>query len=232
MERGGFDKIRIHVLYCASQYVQTYELTRAEAEDIVQKVLEKVAAGGEPTPNEYCGWCKICYKCPPYIRAAEIAAHGIIEDPKFKTWKPGDMDKGPDLSTALQIWRGYVKKWGASVERHALEGSQKKGLTLPGFEQKSRKGKKYIADIHKAFAKAGLPQNEFLDCCAVRIKSSRDYPDKVGVAKKYAALHGMKLATAERKFLESLGDAVKTGRNSVYLKAIKADDNDEEESDE
>ena len=102
------------------------------------------------------------------------------------------------------------------------------GVTVTGFELQTKKGKTFVSDIVEAFKLAGLPQEEFLKACALRMNTSKKYPDQRGVVDIYAALHGLKKAPAKRDLLKKLEPVVKTGADSVYLKAVGGEDETEE----
>jgi hypothetical protein len=134
------------------------------------------------------------------------------------------METPEELAFALHVWRTCLKKWGDSIEHHALEAVRKRGMTLPGFSLKTESGGSYIADVGAAFAALGIPQEEFLKACEPRMNTSKRYPDRAGLVDIYKTLHGIaKTAQAKRAVEEKLAGVMLDKAPKIYLKAAKAD---------
>lgn len=226
MQETGRDFVSVRALFGATKTVSEYNFDL----DSALAAFEHLLAPGEkkPKPCDYCSWCSKAFTCPALLGQAQAVAAGYSEEPAVKQWHPSKMVTGEEFAAALHIWRAILEPWGDSLEFHALEAAQKYGRTLPGFELKTRSGKQWVADATASFAALGLPQADFLACCEPRLNTSKKYPDKKGIVNTYAAFHGMKKAPAGREVLRKLGDLIKRGRDSVFLRAIKSTAEDEE----
>ena len=225
----GCASVRCHALYGCSKRVSTFTLTESQAMDIVTKIISaSQAPDRKPTPREYCSWCSECYRCPPFLaaaKAASIGAHG--EFPMLdvvKHWHPSLMDTAEEISAAVTIWRTLLKKWGESVDYHALEYVKTHGA-IPGYELGTKTGKSYITDAAAAFALCGLPQEEFLRACQPRLETSKTYPDQVGLVQLYKSFAKIeKTAPAKRALLAKLEPVIKKTKDSIILKSIKSNE--------
>lgn len=231
-QEHGWQEVKVHLLFGEPKKAQVFTLTEEGAERLVFGIVAKAQdPQAQPTPCDYCGWCSRRLTCPALVSVAEKVAVGYSDLDKVKNWHPSAMETGEELGIALWVWRTILKKWGESVEYHALDALQKKGLTIAGFEAKPKSGRKYIADVAQAFALAGLPQSEFLAGCQVRLNTSKSYPDQIGLTEIYAKFNGIKPTPAKKDLLKKLEPVVKKTRDSMQLKAIKSA-GDEEESEE
>ena len=221
----GFDRVKVHLLFAATGKWKTYSVTEAEAEkEVLRIVLTVTDNNRKPTPCEYCGWCSQRLFCQQST-VREIAV-GYSDLEKVKTWHPSKMETADEIAISLWVARNVLKHWLASVEFHALEAAQKKGMSLPGFELTTKAGKQYVTSTAEAFALCGLPQSDFLSACEPRLNTSKTYPDKVGIIDLYAKVNGLKKAQAKRSLLEKLAPVLKQGKDSIYLKSAKGDDGD------
>lgn len=226
IQEWGYTEIRVRLLFTETRYVERYDLNEARCWEILRPILDKEPV---PTPCDYCGWCAKATTCPAVVRPAAVVAKGYSDLDKVKSWHPSEMETGEDIALALWIWRTILKKWGESIEFHALEAAQKKGLTLPGFTLKSKAGKTYIPDVPAAFSLAGLPQAEFLSACQVRMNTSKKYPDQKGIIDVFAEFNGLKKAPAKRDLLKKLEAVVKQTNDTIYLQATKGEETETED---
>lgn len=217
--------VQCHVLFAESRFVQRYTFTQAAAELITGEILDR--ADDETLPPvacDYCGWCAKRLTCSAIMGQAVTVAHGYSDDPAIKTWHPSKMESPEELAFALTVWRTCLKKWGDSIEHHALEAVRKRGMMLPGYALKTESGGSYIADVGAAFASLGIPQEEFLKACEPRMNTSKKYPDRLGLVDIYKTLHGIaKTAQAKRAVEEKLAGVMLDKAPKIYLKAEKAD---------
>ena len=221
MEESGRTEIRVHVIFGAFKRVEVYEISKDGAEKLVNDILES-AKTPTPTPCDYCGWCSKRLTCQPFLDAAEKVAKGYSDLPAAQEWHPSKMETGEEIAAALWIWRTILSKWGESVEFHAFEAATKKGMTLPGFDLKSKAGRSWCSDVATAFTVSKLPQNFFLMCCDLRMNTSKTNASKKGLIDMYAGTHGMPKARAKREISTSLTEAgvLKQGDPVQYLKAV------------
>jgi hypothetical protein len=112
-----------------------------------------------------------------------------------------------------------LAKWGEAAEFHCKEMAVKRGIVPAGFEVKPTKGKSAVSDVPRAFAAIGLPQEEFIRACDLRMNTSKKYKERAGIVDVFAAFNGLKRANAKRAVIEKLGDILKEGAGGVKLVA-------------
>jgi len=217
MEESGWSEVHVHVLYGERQRAERFTLTREGAQDLVDAILTNVGSAKPPTPCDYCGWCARRLTCPALVTAAKTVADGYSVLDKVHNWHPSEQTDADQLSVMLFIARKVLKPWIESVEFHAMDAITKQGLAIPGYELKTRKAREWVSDVPAAFAAAGLPQDDFLRCCDVRLNTSKTYPDKVGIIDLYAKQTGLKKAPAKRDLTAKLAPVMQTGKPTQYL---------------
>jgi hypothetical protein len=230
----GFDFIRVHILFALERRIETYTITLSEAEPLVQRIVRRARdPKSVPVTNEYCDWCARRLTCPAILQQVVEVAQGYGETGAAKQWHPSKMESGVDISNALWLWRTVLKKWGDSIEFHALDAATRKGITLPGFEVKQRKSKPHCKDVVAAFQVSKLEQDKFLLCCDLRLNTSKTHKDRVGIFDLYAELQGMPKAAAKRELSKALDEASAMSEVTLsnYLKATKTEGDSESDFD-
>jgi hypothetical protein len=235
----GHETVTVHILFGATRRAQSYKLDEESARALVDGVIEKATApDAQPSPCDYCGWCAHRLTCKPYLRTVKRVAEGYADEPllsQVKTWHPSDITTPEEMALVLTIKRKLLDGWGKSVEFHAKEMAkemvEKQGLQLPGYELKSSEGKQHVSDVAAAHEALGLPVSDFLKCCALRLNSSKKYPDRVGVTDAWAAANGVKKTPAKKRVTEKLGALITRGKPSMKLKAVDGSDSADESED-
>ena len=230
MRDQGFEVMQIHILYALEMRAEKFRITIDEAELMVNKIVDAARnPNAIPTTNEYCGWCAHRLTCSAVLANVQTVANGYAETEPAKSWHPSQMQTGKELAEALHIWRTVLKKWGESIEFHALDAATKRGLTLPGFEIKQRSGKQWCKDIGSAFTMSRMEQAQFLKCCDLRLNTSAKNKEKLGIFDAYASIHGMPKAAAKRELLKALTEAcaIEAGPTTQYLKSVSDSSDDE-----
>ena len=209
MAELGVSLISVNLLFMESQQVTAYVLDVGEAESIVKATMARALDPfAVATPCDYCGWCANLKTCPPYIEAVEKARLVESLDPEPLT--PGEFHDPNELARAL-IAAKLVKKWAAAIEEEAKQRALD-GAVLPGFEVKSKAGKRYVDDIQEAYLRSGLEQEAFLAACSVSLT-------KLAAARR--ALDGTTHANSRKETLQRLGDIVEQADNVYYLTRSK-----------
>ena len=111
------------------------------------------------------------------------------------------------MGQALKIAR-QIFGWVEAIEHHAKEMAVKQGIIPAGFKIQNRKGNRAISSVIDAFARAGLPQEEFLALCDIKFSS---------LVEKTMEINGMKKAQAERTVEEKLGEIIQRKAHSLSL---------------
>lgn len=234
MELGNFESVTVHLLFGANKRSEKLRFDREACDRVIAPILDGMA---KPVPKncEYCGWCAKQFTCPantgPALRVAEGYAEPNLLD-MVRNWHPSEMIADAEqIALALTIWRRILKKWGDSVEYHAMEAATKQGLKLPGFELKEKRGKQFVADVQAAFAASGLSAEQFLSTCAVRLNTSKKYPDNKGLDTVFKEAFGeASTAAAKRSVEKKLGDLIQRTKASLQLVSTKGNEVNEGEA--
>jgi hypothetical protein len=162
----NFPRVRAHVLYGQPRYAEKIDFDAAAVDDILSPILNR-CEDNKPTPCDYCGWCAKRLTCEALTTPAKHIASRYDDTAlqMVENWHPSEMTSAADIALGLTIWRKILKKWGDSMEYHAMEAAVKKGLKLPGFELATKKGRKYVTDTTAAYEASGLKAEEFLKAC-------------------------------------------------------------------
>lgn len=222
MQESAWPHVRVHVLFAERKFARVFTLTMEQASAIVAPIVK---AGGnpesKPTACDYCGWCAKRLNCPALTKNAFVVAQSREEISQqqrddFAAWlalgaKTSELMTPDTAGMALKIAR-QISDWCEAVEHHAKELAIKQGIVPTGFKLQSRQGNRFIPSVTNAFARAGLPQEEFLKSCEIKFTS---------LVEKFAEVNGMNKAQAERTVEEKLGDALQRKSPSMSLVAEK-----------
>jgi len=168
--------------------------------------------------DEICRYCGNRGTCPALYSKALVVAQNYSDaaleiPPKFhpSTWTtPEEHSVGRRLALVLE-------KWVDSVKSHNMQFVMDAGQTIPGFELKSKSGKREIKDILAAWAalKEDLSLDEFLAACG-----------PVSVAKLEEAVAGRAKRGDKTKRKEVLNERLTdmgilaTGADTFYLARV------------
>jgi hypothetical protein len=231
--RPELNKIRVHVLYGATQRADVYTLTEPAARELVQGVIAAAKdTAKQPTPCDYCGWCAHRLTCKPFLQTAQRVARGYADEERqalVASWHPSQMETPEDIALGITIARKILGPWCESMEYHAREAALKKGFALPGYELKTKRGRKFVKDVAGAHSALGLAPEQLLKCCDLRLNSSKSIKEKVGVIDVYAEAHQLPKAAAKRQVEKQLGDIIQTTKETVSLVAVGAGAEEETE---
>jgi hypothetical protein len=202
MDEKGYGVVNVHLVFSRYQKVQSFAITREQAEPAILDIITRCSDPNAPTnPNEFCGWCKKNIVCP----AVKERVNAIVSynDWKLDSYNPAEILKDPkELSKAIFLSR-MMKKWVDAIEK-----ASKKHDQIPGFQWKEVKGRKSIKDLPDLFLDLGnklshIQLDDFLSKCSLSIGALEAYiSNAMGVskkdAKKYIETHFNKhIKTAE-----------------------------------
>lgn len=225
MQNDGWPCVRIHILFAERKFARVITMTMEEATAIVAPIIK---AAGEPDAKpmacDYCGWCAKRLTCPAMtvnVKPLVDARPEFTDDQRaaFAEWMAGGahaskLTDAAFMSIALKIAR-QIADWCEAVEHHAKELAIKQGIVPTGFKLQSRQGNRFISSVTDAFARAGLPQDEFLKICEIKFTA---------LTEKFAEVNGMKKAQAERTVEEKLGDTLQRKASTLSLVVDKQRD--------
>lgn len=223
MQEFAWPQVRVHILFAERKFAKVFTVTMEQAMAIVAPIIKSAGnPESQPVACDYCGWCAKRLNCPALTKnafAVVQAREDISQQQRddFAAWlalgaKTSELVTPSTAGMALKIAR-QISDWCEAVEHHAKELAVKQGIVPTGFKLQSRQGNRFIASVTDAFARAGLPQDEFLKACEIKF---------TGLVEKYAEMNGMKKAQAERTVEEKLGDALQRKSPSMSLVAEKA----------
>lgn len=186
------DTIHVHYLYPRREEISKHTYTRKDVPMIrlrIQTIVDRVrlanAAMSLPEQSEQltpipdnCQWCARKATCSALHRmvlplATRYAGrHDIsLVEPDFS------MVKSPEQWAALLPYAPVLEQMSDSIKRHALEFREQTGQEIPGYELRSRQGKKKIinADVaYKVASEFGVTHDQFMRCVDVSAKQLTD----------------------------------------------------------
>jgi hypothetical protein len=194
-----------HVLYVDHMTERTYTFTYDTAKQIVDGLIAKATAkDAQPTPCEFCSWCRHFNGCSAIVKQAEEAvalvtsANGNSVE-KIKAEITADKNT---FAAFLKQWK-LVEKEIAEPLFAELKERLGNGEDFDGWKLSSIQGRTYVEAAAIAKAAVGIDPSTLI--CAMGGKmSGTAYLD-------FCAKNG----------IEPDGDAVKTGAPSLMLRQTK-----------
>jgi hypothetical protein len=223
-------QVRVHLLFACFKRAQVLTFDEASATAMLEKIVTAYKdPNKQPSPCTYCGWCAKQITCPAVNERAQAVAQGR-DDWKLDSYHASEITRPGEMAKALRLAR-QVEKWAKAVQHHAKEMALKQGVTIPGFELKSKKGRTSVADVTGAFQTLGLPAAEFLQCCDLRLNTSKQNPAKKGLIDVYKTAKEIDSKTAAKKEVTNkLQQFCRTPKEVLYLQAVG--ETDEESTEE
>lgn len=231
LTRPQFQEVTVHILFGEPQVAKKIIFSQESAEHIIAPIISDALNGAlTATPCDYCNWCANRLTCPAVLESAQAIAQGYSDSDKAKEWHPSKMETPEEIAAALWIARKVLGPWCKSIEFHAREAAIKKGLALPGFQIKTQKGKTFCSDVSTAFGLSGIPQEQFLKCCDLRLNTSKKIKEKVGLIDALKAQMDIPRTQAKKQILSKLDSVLKQA--STITKLISKGEEEEKEEEE
>ncbi len=225
IEELGGGEVSVHLLYACFKRAEVLRFDREAALRILEPIAARVTSPSAlPTPCSYCGWCDKKIKCTALNERAHAVNAGR-EDWKLQQYHASEIKSPTEMAKAKALSR-QLRAWCDAVDYHALQLAVKQGLTIPGFEVKTKAGRSSCADVLGAFQATGLPAPDFLACCDLRLSTAKDNPAKKGLTDAYAAAKGLSKAAATRELKAKLAPFMRTPKDVLYLKPINSTEED------
>lgn len=221
-ELPGVEKVRVHLLFACFKRAEVLEFDRETALRIVSEVAAKIAENPEPNPCDYCGWCARRVTCQALNERAQTVAAGR-EDWRLQQYHASEITDRAEMAKALKLAR-HLAKWCEAVDHFAKEMVIKQGISIPGYELRSKPGRSSCHDVLGAFHATGLDHTDFLKCCEIRLEKSKTNPDKQGLADVLKEKTGISKAAAKRELKKKLEPYLRTPKQSFYLKPVNEPD--------
>ena len=199
MQRYNLPSITVHLLYSAFREVDSYTITREEAEAEVYGIVDTTQnPKASPKPCSYCSWCKHKENCSALSGLATTCSDGL-DLPKSmdlsKVTDPAEMGKFKAMADSLKIWID------------AVNAKSKEFDDIVGYYKVTRKGNKSVKDVWEAVSDIDMEPKEFISCCTV------SWPKLVS---KYSEVWGISKEQAEEKLSVLLSAQIKEGHETKY----------------
>ena len=204
-------EIEAHILFAESQRATVLRFTRESAAELVYGIIERAK---DPQAKEiicdYCGWCSRRMVCGAMTEKVNAVVGGRT-DWGLEQWHSSEITKPEEMAKALAIARA-IKGWCEAVEHHAKEIMVKQGATIPGYELKAKQGNRFISSVSDAYAAIGLPQDEFLTLCELKLTK---------VVEAYAIHKAIAKKSAEKEVCAKLGEIIQRKPSTLTLVEAK-----------
>ncbi len=216
-------EISVHYVYPRRDEVSVAVYTRNDVPRILKRMTSivdrvKSATDLDLVPDEdNCTYCGSKATCPALINQIVVPvaeAYNARKQEMLPDIRDPDAITTPsDMGKAL-IVASLMEKWVGSVKHHAQRMAVEEGIEIPGYELKTRAGRKKIVNATLAYevaAEMGVDQNDFLAAVDVNAKRLVD-------AVREKAKRGKKKG-AEQQLLDNLENigVLERGGDSFYL---------------
>ena len=161
MDEKDYKTVNIHLLFSRYRKVQSYAITRGQAEPAILDIITRCSDPDAPTiPNEFCGWCKKQSVCPSVKE--RVNAIVTYNDWQLDSYNPSEIAKNPtELSKAIHLSR-MMKKWVTAIDDLAKTFDE-----IPGFEWKEVSGRKFISDLPSLLESSGITPQDLASECSL-----------------------------------------------------------------
>jgi hypothetical protein len=135
-----------HVIYVDQECVRSYDFTYEEAERIVLNVLEKATSKyAEPTPCEYCSWCKHYTTCNKIVTQAESAIALIPAEGGRSLTQIKDLilSNNDSMGDFVRNWK-LAEKEIAEPVIDEMKARLKSGAEIAGWKLTTGSGRKFV----------------------------------------------------------------------------------------
>jgi len=210
IQEFGWENITVHILFMESLKPQVFKLNEDECWEIINAV--RISASdptAQPVPCDYCSWCSHQLSCEAVNERVQAVVDGR-EDWELENYHASQITDPEELAKAIDIAR-TVKKWADAVE-HFAKDYLFSGKQIPGWEIKSKAGRRVVNSVEDAFSLCAMEQGDFLKCCTVqfsKLVESRKVRD--GISKH----------VAEKEIERMLGDVCGRSKSSYQLTKTK-----------
>jgi len=143
-----------HVIYVDQKLIRSYDFTYEEAKQGTQRTIDRAtSAEAQPTPCEYCSWCKHYNNCHAIVRQAESAVALIpdINGNSIDAIRQRILATAESMGAFAKEWKLAEKEIAEPVLGH-LKTRLENGDEVPGWKLTSMSGRKFVE--HGAIAKA------------------------------------------------------------------------------
>jgi hypothetical protein len=135
-----------HVIYVDQKLIRSYDFTYEEAKQGTQRTIDRVtSAEAQPTPCEYCSWCKHYNNCHAIVRQAESAVALIpdINGNSIDAIRQRILATAESMGAFAKEWKLAEKEIAEPVLGH-LKTRLENGDEVAGWKLTSMSGRKFV----------------------------------------------------------------------------------------
>jgi hypothetical protein len=135
-----------HVIYVDQKLIRSYDFTYEEAKQGTQRTIDRAtSAEAQPTPSEYCSWCKHFNNCHAIVRQAESAIALIpdINGNSIDAIRQRILATAESMGAFAKEWKLAEKEIAEPVLGH-LKTRLENGDEVPGWKLTSMSGRKFV----------------------------------------------------------------------------------------
>ena len=153
-----------HVVYVDQKLIRSYDFTYEEAQQITKRTIDRAtSAEAQPTPCEYCSWCKHYNNCHAIVRQAESAVALIpdINGNSIEAIKKRILSTPETLGAFAKEWKLAEKEIAEPVMGH-LKTRLENGEEVAGWKLTSMSGRKFVEADAIAKASEGITKETLI----------------------------------------------------------------------
>ena len=153
-----------HVVYVDQKLIRSYDFTYEEAKQGTQRTIDRAtSAEAQPTPCEYCSWCKHYNNCHAIVRQAESAIALIpdINGNSIEAIKDRILATPESLGAFAKEWKLAEKEIAEPVMAH-LKTILENGDEVAGWKLTSVSGRKFVEADAIAKASEGITKETLI----------------------------------------------------------------------
>jgi hypothetical protein len=135
-----------HVVYVDQKLIRSYDFSYEEAQQITKRTIDRAtSAEAQPTPCEYCSWCKHYNNCHAIVRQAESAVALIpdINGNSIDAIRQRILATAESMGAFAKEWKLAEKEIAEPVLGH-LKTRLENGDEVPGWKLTSMSGRKFV----------------------------------------------------------------------------------------
>jgi hypothetical protein len=153
-----------HVIYVDQKLIRSYDFTYEEAKQGTQRTIDRAtSAEAQPTPCEFCSWCKHYNNCHVIVRQAESAI-ALIPDAtgnSIEAIKDRILSTPETLGAFAKEWKLAEKEIAEPVLGH-LKTRLENGDEVAGWKLTSMSGRKFVEADAIAKASEGITKETLI----------------------------------------------------------------------
>jgi hypothetical protein len=165
MDQYWVEEWTAHVLYIDHQVVRSYKFSREQAERMIALIVSRATSPlAQPTPCEYCGWCKHQDTCKALVvqSKAALADVSAVNGDSLTIIRDRLLADPKQHAGFVARFKFFVKEFGDPLN-DALKARLEAGETIDGWALTNPKDRQYIEPATALMIAAQLtPTHAFL----------------------------------------------------------------------